>query len=785
MDSDSDFSDDDNIKFVKIQEKLKSRKNVDSDSDDEQERIHPEKKQQNQFSSQYSPLSFGNIQTPSSFNSFNSQSKIFTPTQYNSNSIEFSNFNPNDASYGVSGDMTHNNMMPFFKSKTYGHDNGFNERQTEHSIRNVNLMTGSDQNLQFKHKQEVKALFDPVVNKVDSVTGTPNFNDFHQSRFVPSQYRQGEKPFQPIYVAKGLNLGYGSQGHGGIIGGDNYRALPKNIDQLRTLNNQRITYTLPTIAGQKGHNRGIIGEMNKNGQDRFHYNDINSLIPNSAIENAPSLYGKVNLKDQQRSNENTHLNPSNGGKHANYFINPNNLIPNATNRENMQSNLTNISNGVKSYLFNSINAIPNETLRSLLSEKIYISNANGNYKQGQNLNYTPNETTLKETTENNIYLAPLSGAEQSYLFNHLNAIPDQNLRNLINSCNSNNGNFSGNFTQLKLYNYDDVQGTNLRNIIENNNHSGNFSGNYDGSKLFNYDDTPQKTLRNITENNNHSGNFSGNYDGSKLFNYDDMPQTTLRNITENNNHSGNFSGNYDGSKLFNYDDTPQTTLRNIIENTNYAGTFTGNYEASRLFNYDDTPQTTMKEINENNKNILNIIGNYSQGKTRELNAVSRHTLKECIENSQHLLNVASMQKQSKLFNYDDKAKTTLRELIENTKNISNVASTILKQGKLFNYDDVPDITLRNLTENNKHIIGTKGYTQEGKSHFEKTLLNTQKEILLKKREPTNSNVSKSYNNSMTEYTFKNDNHFVDNDTLTSRNSSVRSNLGIKNELFNC
>ena len=38
---------------------------------------------------------------------------------------------------------------------------------------------------------------------------------------------------------------------------------------------------------------------------------------------------------------------------------------------------------------------------------------------------------------------------------------------------------------------------------------------------------------------------------------------------------------------------------------------------------------------------------------------------------------------------------------------------------------------------------------------------------------------------MTEYTFKNDNHFLDNESLTSRNSLVRSNLGIKNELFNC
>jgi hypothetical protein len=749
MDSDSDFSDDENNnKFIKIQNQLKSRKEYISDSSDDDE---PAKSSEdiNNFDRQYAPMKFNNLKQPKTYNAYASQNKIFNTNQpqYGFNQVEYSNFDPNQATYGVTSDMTHNNMLPQFKSKTYGYDKNYDKKQTEHSIRQIQLMTGSDQNLQFKHKTEVPYLFDPVLNKIDSVTGTPNFSDFRQSRAVPSQYRQGEKPFQPVLVAPGVNLGYNSQGHGGIKGGDNYRALPKDIDQLRTLNNPKISYTLPIIEGQKGTSRSIIGDVNKNKQETFFINSTSTMMPTSAIETAPAMYGQVQLKDQARQETglNTHLNPAQG-KMMNYLINPTNMTPDATKRENMTSitNATgnygavplhnylnfipdetkrgllqnynsNITGALQGYLYNSINAIPNETLKSLLSEKIRISNATG-MQQNINLNYTPTSNTLKELTENNVYLSNLTGNEQLYLFNNINNIPDPTLRNLINAFSQYNGNLTGNNYQGKLTNYDDIPETNLRELIENNNNVGNFKGFQSQGQLNNYTPT----------------------------------ETTLKELTENNNNVGNFKGFQSQGQLNNY--TPL--------------------------------DTTIKELTETNKAILNIVGNYKQGKIFNTEP-TKNTLKELTERSQHLLNITGNAYQTKLSNYDDKAKTTLRQLIESSTQIHNVASTIMNQGKLFNFNDVPDITKRNMHENNTNITGIVGNNQvRSRLDANNANINLQKEISLKGRTPTTCNFNKGYDINLTTFNIKKNNVATDNESNISRNSCVRSNLGIQNELFN-
>ena len=83
-----------------------------------------------------------------------------------------SNFNPkSDGRFGVTSDMTHNNMQPFFKSKTYGYNPEFNNEQTNYAVRKVELFTGSDQNPQFKHKTDVPYLFSPEIQNMLIILG--------------------------------------------------------------------------------------------------------------------------------------------------------------------------------------------------------------------------------------------------------------------------------------------------------------------------------------------------------------------------------------------------------------------------------------------------------------------------------------------------------------------------------------------------------------------------------------------------------------------------------------
>ena len=157
---------------------MKTKIESDIDSDDYPE-SEPKYCKENLYSSQYEPMRLDYKGIPRNNNYYKEQDTMFRPNQNNFREVESSKFSEKqDGRYGVVSDMTHNNMLPFFKSKTYGFNPERKEKMEDRSTRNIELYTGSDQMLQYKHKQEVKALFDPVVNKVDSVTGVPNFSDF-------------------------------------------------------------------------------------------------------------------------------------------------------------------------------------------------------------------------------------------------------------------------------------------------------------------------------------------------------------------------------------------------------------------------------------------------------------------------------------------------------------------------------------------------------------------------------------------------------------------------------
>jgi hypothetical protein len=669
-----------------------------------------------------------------------------------------------DGRYDATGEMTHNNMMPFFKSKSYGY-NPMDDK-IKNGMRNdkLELFTGSEQMTGFAHKTETKRFFDNEQNKVESVTGMPNFSDYMQSRVIPSQTMNGVKPFQPIMQTPGLNLGYNQRGNTGYQ--DYYRPLPKTIDELRTVDNPQTSYTLPmNEAGLKYNKGAVIGKYHKQKPDRFYENSYDSMLPTDAPMTAPKLEGKIDMpitnrditsekkhlnhakyqttdktyqygeykapfkqtleengprnanrdtrnqvinhksyhaSDTNRAQtaETKYLNTINGNKQESVMANYVNMVPDVNNNKEQQQlisntqgnyksmpleNFTNIipdatkrnmsnvtqignaSNHIQNYLYNYINSIPDETLKSILSEKIVISNTKGNMEQGymfNNKNATPN-TNMRNYTEDSVYVGPLSNKEQSYIYNYANSTPNTTLRELVNTC-WNGMLVQGNFQQAAMFNF------------ENN--------------------IPNATLREMTENKKHLINTKGNKQKTKMFNFKNgIPSTTLKEMTEQVKH-----------------------LKSVI----------GNKQKSTLFNFENSvPDTTLKEQIENTKQMTNVANQYLQ--------------------------------KSQMFNYDDKAKTTLRELVEDMNHLTNIGSQILNKGQMFNYENnIAEQTNRSMTENTKNISGMKGNNTQQRSRGDANnmLVNTQKEIISKGRKPTTEKGNRGPTTLFTEYKFNDDNN---------------------------
>jgi hypothetical protein len=113
-------------------------------------------------------------------------------------------------------------MQFFYNSKSYG--TSFTDNQI--------LDSKDGKGSLFIEKKEISALFKPT-DKVTSVFGNQNQNDFYQSRVQESSRHANDKPWQEIKDQKGNN---------GFNWGLNEQQRPKTVDELRVATNPKSNY---------------------------------------------------------------------------------------------------------------------------------------------------------------------------------------------------------------------------------------------------------------------------------------------------------------------------------------------------------------------------------------------------------------------------------------------------------------------------------------------------------------------------------------------------------------
>jgi len=754
---DSDNDNNINTKVLNIREKF-----MDDVISDYAANSDDDKSYCNEFQKQFEPLEFKHRGLPNTFNNMKTTVKLF-----NNKPVIDGKFNPNDdGRYGVTSDMNHENMQPNFKSKEKGYNPMMNKQWNDMSSRKVELYTGSDQNPQFKHKAEVKPLFNPVTNKVDSVTGTPVFTDFYESRYIPSDKRQSEKPFQPIRVSPGLNLGYNQSGATGKQ--DLYRSLPKTIDELRPLTNPKVSYKNQIIPGQKGNNRGIVGETVQYTPDRFFYNTKDSLLPTNGDFVAPAIYGKYLAPQTNRSiaEQTTHLNPisnkqnntpeylqglhkkpfkksfkDDGPRNVTYDTKGQNInrnfIIDETNR-NMSASVIGTAKGNKyeTFLTNYDNAIPEATIREQTGEIKNLNNTKGNYSEVPLINFmnmipdvTKRQILLEDNGKNN--LTNVSNSIKGYLFNSINSIPDETLRSILTE-KIILTNTTGNKTNGYLFNKENgVSDTNMRNLSENNLILTTLSNKQQSYLFNNINSIPDPTLRDIVNSLWKSGgaNFKGNHSNDYLFNYENsVPDTTLRELTQDIIKLTNFTGPSGQIKgyLYNYiNSVPDTTLKELTEDKIILNSIKPIQLKDYLFNYiNSIPESTLRELSENTVYINNQKGNNTKNYMYNYdNNIPDTTLREMIGDIIKIGNFNGNHRTGYLINYINSIPdTTMKEMTENNTNILNM-NPIKVKGYLLNYlNSIPDTTIKEFTEDVRHITNPKGnYNQQYQFNFKNAI----------------------------------------------------------------
>ena len=195
----------------------------------------------------------------------------------------------------------HNNMVPFFGSKIRGRTT---DADTHESILDSYSGSGSQRIC----KEERAPLFAPQAN-IQYPSGTPNFTSFFQSRVNPGTQMANVKPWEEIRVAPGLNQGFTSCGSNGYNSGMEARDLwvDRNVDELRTTNNPKITYSLENHEGpsyewnvQQPPSAKTYGHVEKFLPDKFFLNTPDRWFTTTGLEKAQAGRPEELLKDQSR-----------------------------------------------------------------------------------------------------------------------------------------------------------------------------------------------------------------------------------------------------------------------------------------------------------------------------------------------------------------------------------------------------------------------------------------------------------------------------------------------------
>jgi len=144
-----------------------------------------------------------------------------------------------------SSDFTHNNMTPFFGGRV--------KQNVDPNANSGILDSFSGSGVNQIKKREVETMFDTARAPYGNPYGLESSTDFVQSRINDPRNRSGEKPFEPIRVAPGVNEGFSATGKGGFqqfeVNQYMMGALRKT-DDLRTADNPKLTYKGQVVPGQ-------------------------------------------------------------------------------------------------------------------------------------------------------------------------------------------------------------------------------------------------------------------------------------------------------------------------------------------------------------------------------------------------------------------------------------------------------------------------------------------------------------------------------------------------------
>lgn len=483
------------------------------------------------------------------------------------------------------------------------------------------------------HKRETSNFFVPVQNN-GNVNGSPNRTNQIRERMVQSNNRQNELPFEQQRVAPGLGQNYGNQGIGGHHQFEvDEIARPRNIDQLRSLSNPRVTYRRPIISGKGIDQRSASPNVVRNrvtktfalGNDRRFTTtgaftreasrpttivpDTNRMVSRSftgaaAPVNSKRTYTKPTVQDSMRNIytstgiSNAYSSNSWDARRSNsdYGRSSFKAIPNERDVTQKRTHMTNLISMIKSII------APLQDKMKASKKEFVVGNPNpeGYFAADmpkKQTTYDPNDvakTTIKETTLEYDHDGHIKGPEKLTVHD-----PNDVARTTIKETTieyDHDGHIKGPEKQT-VYDPNDIARTTIK---ETTIHRKDYSIITGAQKVTVYDpnDVAKTTIKETTIHNTHNGNLREQVPSRPTNNNIQAPKTTMKETTIDNKHINNVAYvRGDGKGYLSNVFFAPATLKQLTSDNEYEGNvYSSQYSSGGYLSNEFYAPATIKQF---------------------------------------------------------------------------------------------------------------------------------------------------------------------------------------------
>tara|TARA_B100001248_G_scaffold34134_1_gene21905 strand:- start:438 stop:3170 length:2733 start_codon:yes stop_codon:yes gene_type:complete len=653
------------------------------------------------YENQFRPLTFDNDSNPLP-SSFNKSNNSIEKDLAIGNGYSYLNDNMN---YGVTdeNDLDHNNMVPHFSKKQIIND--YNEQTFAHRME---LFSGSSKNFTPK-KELLKENFAPLEKDVNLVNGSQSNIELLQGYYLPSTQKRNVLPFEQQQVGPGLNLdpSQTSRPDGGSF--EEYRPMPKTVDELRSYDNPKITFEGVMKSGQKGSKSSTIGKVYKRGPEKTRELKVDDLQKMGGEYKKEKSRDNIILKDTGRTTSQMVIGSA---KYQNDSVSKknNSEVRESKKKENtiidfsnFKSIIDKVKSNLDSYMLTKNQRYDTSTLNL---------NPPNKYSLGV-VKFDPHDLakkTIKETTSIN--------QQSGHARNDIDSVKTYDPNDILKttkkqttSFNEQTGYAKSEINNTQFYDPNDIPNRTQREDLLFNQNYLNAKSEINNTQFYNPNDIPNRTQREDLLFNQNSLNAKSEINNTQFYNPNDIPNRTHREDTIFNENLLNNRADVNRSLVYNPNDLPNRTQKEDLVFTKDILNSRGDVNRTSVYDPNNLPNRTQKEDLVFTKDILNSRGDVNRSTSYNPNELAKNTIKQIDVINKRSGNVGGDLK-NKSFDPNNIPAKTLKELIVNEYEYG-IAHGLINKGVSFNPYDIPAETLKEMIVYNDFIQGATMPFNEG------------------------------------------------------------------------